>query len=80
MSTHIPASLNGVEAAFGRSFVPDQPGCSGALDEGAFGLTKREYFAAMALQGLMHALATDPTEAARLAVLHADSLLVELED
>lgn len=47
------------------------------------GLSKREYFAAMAMQGILAGLpesaAYDVTEGARTAVLHADALLYELE-
>lgn len=44
-----------------------------------FGLTKREYFAAMALQGLLAGPDYDPTgPIARAAVDHADALLKEL--
>lgn len=43
------------------------------------GLTKREYFAAMALQGLSsYAFSTNFSEAASLAVQHADALIKEL--
>lgn len=53
----------------------------------AYGLTKRELFAAMAMQGAMHALAiqadefdepVDPYPIARDAVKMADALLKEL--
>jgi hypothetical protein len=47
------------------------------------GLTKREYFAAMAMQGLASALngtwLRDRQYTAEMAVLYADALLAELE-
>lgn len=47
------------------------------------GLTKREYFAALAMQGLLASLTADdnfsPAELARSAVLNTDALLAELE-
>lgn len=49
-------------------------------EQRADSLTKRELFAAMAMQGLVaEAFATDPQEASRLAVKHADALLAALE-
>jgi hypothetical protein len=53
----------------------------------AFGLTKREYFAAMAMQGLLslpfEGMAFEQSEhgaaTARKALKHADALLAELE-
>lgn len=61
---------------------PDAPAFSlnrNAFDEGAPGLTKGEYFAAMALQGL---LAGNPDASsvsiAEAAVLYADALVKEL--
>ena len=44
------------------------------------GLTKREYFAAMAMQGLLSnsAIGTDPIGTARTAATYADALLKEL--
>lgn len=48
-----------------------------------YGLTKREYFAALAMQGLLASLTPDdsfsPAELARSAVLNTDALLAELE-
>jgi len=47
------------------------------------GLTKREYFAAMAMQGIIAAdINTDryPEDVARYAVQQADALLKELEE
>lgn len=43
------------------------------------GLTKREYFAAMAMQGLV-ASNTDYNTVAKWAVDHADALLLALEE
>ena len=48
------------------------------------GMTKREIFAAMAMQGLLASLTKDdadlsPSVLARCAVCNADALLVELE-
>lgn len=50
-----------------------------SLDDGSAGLTKREYFAAMAMQGL--AANPDPISTsgiARIAVSLADALIAEL--
>lgn len=44
------------------------------------GLTKREFFAAMAMQGLIAGGGIDPGMAAPRALEYADALLVELED
>ena len=41
---------NGNDAAFSRPALPDEQ-LNHQFDYGAFGLTKREYFAAMALSG-----------------------------
>jgi hypothetical protein len=43
------------------------------------GLTKREYFAGLAMQGLC-ANGTDPEDLAKISVEYADALLKELED
>ena len=43
------------------------------------GLTKREYFAALAMNQMIYFFATDPKECSRLAVMQADALLYELE-
>lgn len=48
------------------------------------GLTKREYFAAMVMQGMcsIHPIDTNPSHmaiTASLAIQHADALLAELE-
>lgn len=48
----------------------------GAIDGG---LTKREYFAGLAMQGLC-ANGTDPEDLAKISVEYADALLKELED
>jgi hypothetical protein len=48
------------------------------LEQRAGGLTKREYFAALAMEGLIVTLATHPEDAARLAVRHADQLIEAL--
>jgi hypothetical protein len=47
----------------------------------SIGLTKREYFAGLALQGLIARPNTKgtPTEYGNTAVIHADSLLKELD-
>lgn len=42
------------------------------------GLTKREYFAAMALQGFIYGRYVNPKEAAEYAVKYADALLEAL--
>lgn len=41
-------------------------------------LTKREYFAAMAMQGLLAEQNETPTDIARYAVSYADALITEL--
>lgn len=55
----------------------------GSWELGSLGLTKREQFAAMAMQGLLASLTADdnfsPAQIARSAVLNADALLAELE-
>lgn len=43
------------------------------------GLTKREYFAALAMQGLCSRVELSTEERARYAVENADDLLAELE-
>jgi len=50
-------------------------GCSKKVSDS--GITKREYFAAMALQGLLTIY--PPSEAATLSVLTADILIEELK-
>jgi hypothetical protein len=51
----------------------------GAGDEVTYGLNKREYFAAMAMQGLLADGAVDMAPAlASLSVKYADALLAEL--
>ena len=45
----------------------------------ADGLTKREYFAAMAMQGLMNKQGVNMEMIVKMAVAHADALLKELE-
>lgn len=44
-----------------------------------FGLTKREYFAGLAMQGLIIESVDGLEDIAPLAVQHADALLAELE-
>jgi hypothetical protein len=44
----------------------------------ARGLTKREYFAALAMNEMIHFFATNPNECSRLAVMQADALIAEL--
>ena len=53
---------------------------NGVFTESFEGLTKREYFAAMAMTGLVaYSFSTDSREASALAVRHADALIAELE-
>ncbi len=53
----------------------------GYYNQHAHGLTKREHFAAMAMQGLMSCAAKDTAEAfARASVEMADALLEALEN
>lgn len=48
--------------------------------EPAYGLTKREYFAGLAMQGLVSRIGGyDPNLAAEVAVTSADALLLALE-
>lgn len=57
--------------------TPDVYHPNGQIEYGALGLTKREYFAGVALQGLL----VDPNRSdiyAREAVAYADALLAEL--
>jgi len=49
---------------------------SGCIEDG--GLTKREYFAAMAMQGIIILNKPDFEKAGELAVLLAESLIIEL--
>lgn len=72
--------------------MPLDKGCNDAIEEGYgcsyTGLTKREHFAAMAMQGMCAAYDLQETELseggdarinAKLAVEHADALLAALE-
>lgn len=64
----------GSEPAFPHEFATSES----SMDF-AFGLTKREYFAAMALQGLIgQPTYTSISDAAHDAVVAADALLLEL--
>lgn len=69
------ATLNGMEATFSRPETEDY--------EPEFGLTKREYFAGLALQGLVsnqhYAPQADTSYLPKLALGYADALLLELE-
>ena len=47
-------------------------------EEISTGLSKREYFAAMALQGIMASLKPLPYDAAEMAVIMADQLIEAL--
>ncbi len=51
---------------------------SGQIGDQFLGLTKREYFAAMAMQGMLSRDAYSDQRCAELAVIYADALLVEL--
>ena len=63
--------------------LPAMPVWCANSDQQLYGLTKREQFAAMAMQGILASLTADdnfsPAQIARSAVLNADALLVELE-
>ena len=69
--------MNGDLSAYPRSAIslPDGP----IYDRGEDGLTKREYFAGLAMQGVMawDASGTE-ADAAHYAVGYADALLAEL--
>jgi hypothetical protein len=47
-------------------------------DEGWNGMTKREYFAALAMQSLLTSTFANPEEAAKQAVEAADALIEQL--
>jgi hypothetical protein len=57
----------------------------GTVEANYVGLTKREHFAGLAMQGLCHAIdsqgtwAHDPETVAESAVTYADALLAELD-
>ncbi len=51
----------------------------GVLEEYSNGLTKREYFAALAMQGLISCELPAPGVLATVAVQYADTLIAELE-
>jgi hypothetical protein len=64
-----------------NSEKPTYPIVGIAFDDNHKGLTKREYFAAMAMQGLLarHNYLSDEDVVSRNAVDYADALLAELE-
>ena len=64
-----------------NSEQPSYPIVGIAFDDKHKGLTKREYFAAMAMQGLLarYNFSSDEDVVARNAVDYADALLSELE-
>lgn len=68
---------HGLDPAFPEVLVPDGKG--GTLDSYS-GLTKREYFAAIAIQGSASKMlaASDGVVYARRAVVIADALIAEL--
>ena len=77
---------NGDMPAMPNGAVGLNDGCAydalGVVPEEAWGLTKREYFAAMAMQGMLsHGFNNVITEAGEIAkaVRLADALLAELE-
>jgi len=51
----------------------------GKFDDNSKGLTKREYFAAMAMQGLLAYGPRQASDVAHSALQKADALLTELE-
>lgn len=62
---------------------PTDPAFNGTPGSGCPGLTKREYFAAMAMQGMIGRDSYDagqatPQQRAHLAVIEADALIAEL--
>lgn len=75
------ARRNGEEPAFAR---PGMVLPNDNIDYGAWGVTKRELFAAMAMQGLLSDLTTlyangwKAHEVEQFAVMRADALLQEL--
>jgi hypothetical protein len=65
---------NGNEPAFAYGFANEQS------HQEVTGLTKREYFAAMAMQGMLAKYGTDyQSQHAKESVYMADTLLKELE-
>lgn len=64
---------------------PAYPNPGGAELYAAAGLTKRELIAAMAMQGIVSALAaspkiiTDRVEVAKISIMYADELLTQLQ-
>lgn len=75
--THCPPFAD--EAAFPRPAVVRDDGSMVYYDQ--WGLTRREYFAAAALTGIIAAAGKDPwieSTAARLALEHANALLAAL--
>lgn len=72
---------NGNKTAF-PEHPPTPNGLGGeeySLVYGSSGLTKREYFAAMAIQGMLAAGMVDPPYLSGLSIRYADALLAELE-
>ena len=76
---------DGNDPAFSRASVfgedEDRPGNVATYDDGATGLTKREYFAAMAMQGIIsdaetvRNVASGPVPIQQVAVMYADALI-----
>jgi hypothetical protein len=65
----------GLETAFA---VPGLVTPNGDLYHPSYGCTKRELFAAMAMQGMLACDRCSDTKAAEQAVIYADALLKEL--
>ena len=63
-----------------NNYLADYPAFPTTQDVGDTGLTKREYFAAAAMQGMLGNMnrSTDPKYAAISAVQYADALINEL--
>ena len=59
--------------------LPAMPMWCEQLEQQLYGLTKREQFAAMAMQGILANSSNSMSYVARDAVLMADELLAELE-
>ncbi len=71
---------NANEAAFASACCYSDDGTE--WDNGTFGLTKRELFAAMAMQGLLAnpSVDVDSTKLAGMCLLQTDALLAKLEE
>jgi len=63
-----------------ESTYPENVSAYCTPDDPKQGLTKREYFAAMALQGMLANTETDYRSCIKVAVMAADDLIIELNN